>query len=140
MKLKTRVLIGQLLVYGALAAVLLISLQLLRNSYLLYDLSLELYLLMAGVPILIIGIALGRRFDSQRRSKKLERPPESELTPKELEVLGAVVEGLSNQQVADHLIVSVRTIKTHLQSVYGKLGVQRRTQAIERARHLGLIA
>ena len=139
MKSKTRALIKQVLAYGGLAAVLLISLQLLRNSYLLYDLSLELYLLMAGVPLLVVGIVLGRRLDSRRYSARLERPPESELTPKELEVLGAVADGLSNQEVADRLYVSLSTIKTHLQSIYGKLDVKRRTQAIERARRLGLI-
>lgn len=139
MKSKTRALIKQVLAYGGLAAVLLISLQLLRNSYLLYDLSLELYLLMAGVPLLIVGIVLGRRLDSRRYLARLEQAPESELTPKELEVLGAVADGLSNQEVADRLYVSLSTIKTHLQSIYSKLDVQRRTQAVERARRLELI-
>ena len=51
-----------------------------------------------------------------------------------------MAEGLSNQQVADRLFVSLSTIKTHLQSIYGKLDVQRRTQAVQRARRLGLLA
>ena len=134
-----RALIKQVLAYGSLAAVLLVCLQLLRNSYLLYDLSLELYLLMAGAPLLIVGIVLGRHLDNRRSMTRGRRPPESELTAKELEVLGAVAEGLSNQQVADRLFVSLSTIKTHLQSIYGKLDVKRRTQAVERARRLELL-
>jgi NarL family two-component system response regulator LiaR len=136
---RTRALIKQVLAYGSLAAVLLVCLQLLRNSYLLYDLSLELYLLMAGVPLLIVGIVLGRHLDNRRSMIRARQPPESELTAKELEVLGAVAEGLSNQQVADRLFVSLSTIKTHLQSIYGKLDVKRRTQAVERARRLELL-
>ena len=131
--------IKQVLGYGSLAAGLLVSLHFVRNSYLLYDLTLELYLLMAGVPLLIVGIILGRRLDRRRSMTRLKQPPESELTPKELEVLDAVAEGLSNQQVADRLFVSLSTIKTHLQSIYGKLDVKRRTQAVERARRLGLL-
>ena len=139
MKPRTSALIKQVLAYGSLAAVLLVCLQLLRNSYLLYDLSLELYLLMAGAPLLIVGIVLGRHLDNRRSMTRARRPPESELTAKELEVLGAVAEGLSNQQVADRLFVSLSTIKTHLQSIYGKLDVKRRTQAVERARRLELL-
>jgi DNA-binding CsgD family transcriptional regulator len=139
LKPKTRVLLKQVLAYGGLAAVLLISLDLLRNSYLLYDLSVELYLLMAGVPILLVGIVVGRHLDTRRHTARLEKAPKSDLTRKELEVLAAVAEGLSNQQVADRLFVSLSTVKTHLQSVYGKLEVKRRTQAIERARRLGLL-
>ena len=139
MKPRTSALIKQVLAYGSLAAVLLVCLQLLRNSYLLYDLRLELYLLMAGVPLLVVGIVLGRRLDTRRRMTRAKRPPVSELTSKEQEVLGAVAEGLSNQQVADRLFVSLSTIKTHLQSIYGKLDVKRRTQAVERARRLELL-
>ena len=140
MKRKTRALVKQVLAYGGLAAILLISLDTLRKSYLLYDLSLELYLLMAGVPVLIVGIALGRRLDTRRRISRAGQAPRSELTPKELDVLVAVAEGLSNQQIADRLFVSLSTIKTHLQGIYGKLDVKRRTQAVERARRLGLLS
>ena len=78
LRLRTRALIKQVLAYGSLAAVLLVCLQLLRNSYLLYDLSLELYLLMAGAPLLIVGIVLGRHLDNRRSMTRGRRPPESE--------------------------------------------------------------
>jgi predicted ATPase/DNA-binding CsgD family transcriptional regulator len=62
------------------------------------------------------------------------------LTPRELEVLQLIAEGLSNQQIADTLVIGVGTAKTHTLSIYRKLDVNSRTQAIVRARELRLIA
>lgn len=61
------------------------------------------------------------------------------LSARELEILHLVVDGLSNSQLADKLIVTVGTIKKHLNNIYGKLGVASRTQAIARGRELGLL-
>ena len=51
------------------------------------------------------------------------------LTPREVEVLGLVAEGLTNPQVAQKLFLSPRTVQRHLNSVYRKLGVSSRTAA-----------
>ena len=61
------------------------------------------------------------------------------LSPRELEVLHLVAEGLSNREIAAELVISVRTVKKHVQNIHGKLGVQRRTQAVARARELDLL-
>ncbi len=61
------------------------------------------------------------------------------LTPRELDVLRLLAAGLSNRQIADTLIVAVGTVKSYTSRVYGKLGVQNRVQAIERARQLQLL-
>jgi LuxR family maltose regulon positive regulatory protein len=61
------------------------------------------------------------------------------LTPRELEVLALVAAGLSNQDIADRLIVGISTVKKHINNIYGKLDVLSRTQALKRARELGLI-
>jgi LuxR family maltose regulon positive regulatory protein len=61
------------------------------------------------------------------------------LSPRELEVLALVAAGLSNQNIADRLIVSISTVKKHINNIYGKLDVLSRTQALKRARELGLI-
>nr|AEO27391.1 MalT/LuxR family regulator [Pseudomonas sp. 19-rlim] len=62
------------------------------------------------------------------------------LTPREIELLGFIEAGLSNQQMADRIDVSVTTIKWHLQNLYGKLGVSSRTAALARARSMHLRA
>ena len=61
------------------------------------------------------------------------------LSPREVEVLGLVVEGLTNAQIAKKLFLSPRTVDTHLTSVYHKLGVSSRTAATRFALEHGLI-
>jgi LuxR family transcriptional regulator, maltose regulon positive regulatory protein len=61
------------------------------------------------------------------------------LSEREMEVLRLIAEGLSNQAIADRLIVAVSTIKKHVNNIYGKLNVQSRTQALLRARELKLL-
>lgn len=61
------------------------------------------------------------------------------LSEREREVLHLVGEGLSNNQIADRLIVTVGTVKRHLNNIFGKLGVNSRTQALAKARELEFI-
>jgi LuxR family maltose regulon positive regulatory protein len=71
------------------------------------------------------------------------RIPRSEmiepLSERELEVLRLIAEGLSNQEIAHRLFLSVPTVKWHTTHIYGKLGVTNRTQAVTQARALGLL-
>jgi LuxR family maltose regulon positive regulatory protein len=61
------------------------------------------------------------------------------LSERELEVLALIAEGLSNQEIAQRLFISLRTVKWHASNIYGKLGVSNRTQAVARARALGVL-
>ena len=61
------------------------------------------------------------------------------LSERELEVLRLVADGLTNQAIANRLFIAVSTVKSHTNSIYGKLGVRNRTQAIAQARALGLL-
>jgi LuxR family maltose regulon positive regulatory protein len=61
------------------------------------------------------------------------------LSQRELEILRLLAEGLSNRQIAARLVLAVGTVKAHVHTIYGKLGVQGRVQAIARARELGLL-
>ena len=63
----------------------------------------------------------------------------AELSPRELQVLQLVAEGLSNREVSRRLVVSEATVKTHLNHVFGKLGVDSRTAAVASARAAGLL-
>jgi LuxR family maltose regulon positive regulatory protein len=64
--------------------------------------------------------------------------PMEALSRRELEILGLIAKGLSNQEIADRLFISLSTVKGHNLSIFGKLQVQRRAEAIVRARELGL--
>jgi LuxR family maltose regulon positive regulatory protein len=61
------------------------------------------------------------------------------LSERELEVLQLVAEGLTNQEVASRLFLSLNTVKAHTRNIYGKLCVRSRTQAVARARALGVL-
>ncbi|NNJ12750.1 LuxR family transcriptional regulator, partial [Chloroflexales bacterium ZM16-3] len=66
-------------------------------------------------------------------------PLEEPLSAQELLVLRLLAEGCSNQAIAERLVITVGTAKWHAHNIYAKLGVSRRTQAVARARALGLI-
>ncbi len=61
------------------------------------------------------------------------------LTERELEVLRLLAAGLSNHEIADELVISVDTVRSHCKSIFGKLGVHKRWEAAQRAQELGLI-
>ncbi len=62
-----------------------------------------------------------------------------QLTEREREILALIAQGASNRQVAEHLYVTEGTIKNHMSSILGKLGVRDRTQAVLKAKELGLV-
>jgi LuxR family maltose regulon positive regulatory protein len=71
-------------------------------------------------------------------------PPRAELpieplTQREMDVLQLIAEGLSNQQIADRLFLALSTVKGHARILFDKLEVERRTEAVARARELGLL-
>jgi DNA-binding NarL/FixJ family response regulator len=68
-----------------------------------------------------------------------DAPPAEELTPRELEVLQLLAEGLPNKAIARRLGISDHTVKFHVNAILGKLGAQSRTEAVVRATRLGLI-
>ena len=66
--------------------------------------------------------------------------PAEPLTPREIEVLGQLVEGLSNKTIANRLGISDQTVKFHVASICGKLGAANRTDAVRRAIRRGLVS
>ena len=70
-----------------------------------------------------------------------ERPPltQAVLTPRELEVLGLIGDGLPNKTIAGRLDISEHTVKFHVNAILGKLGAQSRTEAVTRATRMGQI-
>jgi LuxR family maltose regulon positive regulatory protein len=61
------------------------------------------------------------------------------LSQRELEVLQLIAQGLSNREISKRLFLALDTVKGHNRSLFGKLQVQRRTEAVARARELGLL-
>ena len=63
---------------------------------------------------------------------------ENPLSLRETQVLKLIASGNSNQQIAEQLFISLHTVKTHVRRIHGKLGVARRTQAVAKARSMGV--
>ena len=61
------------------------------------------------------------------------------LSARELEVLPLIAEGLTNQEIAARLYLSLHTVKAHARTIYAKLGVSSRTQAVAKGRALGIL-
>lgn len=150
----------QVLLYAAALVVLLILLQVLQYKLLLLNHAYELYLLFIALIFTGLGIWLALKLMKPKTKIEtviVEKPVyekqysaeellaiETEkqkvgLSSRELEVLQLMAQGLSNQEIADRLFLSLPTIKTHTSNLFFKLDVKRRTQAIEKARQLGLI-
>lgn len=76
---------------------------------------------------------------SRHEDDRADEYPEA-LTPREIEVLELLAEGLPNRRIADRLGISDQTVKFHVASIFGKLGAANRTDAVRRAARRGLIA
>ena len=84
-------------------------------------------------------ITLPLRESLSRRSSKSEGGFVEALTKREHDVLALVADGLPNRDVAGALAISEHTVKFHLASIFGKLGVSTRTEAVQRGLRLGVI-
>lgn len=79
------------------------------------------------------------RAQSQGCSGTFVPPPSALLSEREVEILRLLAMGYQNQEIADRVVLSENTVKTHLKNVYAKLGIKNRTQAVARGRELRLV-
>jgi NarL family two-component system response regulator LiaR len=136
------------LLYGLSLAAMIALLKFLEYRLLVRDLSLEFYMGILAVGFAVLGVWMGMRLTRRREvlvpvSNFVFDPARLEklnISKREYEVLELIAKGLSNQEIADKLFVSLNTVKTHSQSLFVKLDVKRRTQAVQRAKELMLIA
>jgi len=88
-----------------------------------------------ALGLIVLDEAFARSYAPAEPPAELTEP----LTPRELEVLQRLTQGLSNKQIAQRLGVSEHTVKFHVNAILGKLGVQSRSEAIVQAVRLGLV-
>lgn len=144
-----------ILLYGASAGLLIAAMRFVDYRFLIIEHSVEIYGAIVAALFAAVGIWLGLTLTKEKVvEKRVEvevfvpagpfvfnqgKADELELTPREIEVLGLMAEGLSNKEMAERLFVSENTIKTHCSRVFEKLGASRRTQAVQLAKSFGLI-
>jgi DNA-binding CsgD family transcriptional regulator len=130
--------------YGVLLAVGAVLLQWLDYQRLARSHAGDIYIFLIALAFLALGIFVGTRVFGGRHA-----PPPFDGNPKalaslgisarELDVLNEIAAGLSTKEIAAKLAVSPNTIKTHTARLFEKLEVGRRTEAINRARELGIV-
>jgi DNA-binding CsgD family transcriptional regulator len=132
-----------ILIYGLLLAALAVGLQWLEFQYLVRTHATETYVVLVAVGFLALGIWAGSRL--------FRRPPTGEfventrvqetlgISGRELEVLKLLAAGQSNKEIARQLDLSPNTVKTHIARLFEKLQARRRTEAMVRARELGIL-
>ena len=122
--------------YGLVMGMVLILLQIIEYRTRIRDLQIELYVILIGGLFLALGTWIGVKVLSKRTRSTPMDIEALNLSTREKEVLELLVEGYSNQEISDKLFVSLNTTKTHISNIYAKLGVRRRTQAVQKARTL----
>ncbi len=129
--------------YGAFLAAGTAALQWLDYQNLARSHSSEIYLFLIAALFLALGIFLGMRLFGGSAPALTEGNPNAlaalGISPRELAVLRELAAGRSNKEIARALEVSPNTVKTHVARLFEKLDARRRTDAINRARELGIV-
>ncbi len=153
-----------LVLYGLALAVLAAVMTWARYQFLVMDNALEIYGLIIGVVFVVVGAWMGTKLATPKTIVRTETVVHTEtivkevhvpvyekqkadpdqlaklnISQREYEVLQYLAQGMSNDEIAGQMFVSQNTVKTHLSNLYFKLDARRRTQAVEKARALGLV-
>ena len=145
-----------IIIYLISLAFLLFLLKWLELRFIIFDHSFEIYIGFIAVIFTGLGIWLALRLSKPKiETVVVEKEvyvdknedfvldtslvAQLQLSKRELEILGLMAQGHSNQEIAAKLFVSLSTVKTHIQNIFEKLDVKRRTQAVEKAKRLNLI-
>lgn len=145
-----------IVLYGLCLAILLLLMKWLELRFIIINHAFEIYAGAIAIIFTALGIWLALKLTKPKtQTIIIEKPVVLEksvdfvlntsemerlgLSVRELEVLSLLAEGISNQEIAHRLFVSLNTIKTHTSNIFEKLEVKRRMQAVEMARRLQLI-
>ena len=145
-----------IILYGISLALLLFLLRWLELRFIIFQHSFEIYIGFIAIIFTVLGIWLALKLSKPKietvvieKEVYLDRNEEFvlntslisqlELSRREMEILGLLAQGHSNQEIAAKLFVSLSTVKTHIQNLFEKLDVKRRMQAVEKAKRLKLI-
>jgi DNA-binding CsgD family transcriptional regulator len=141
--------------YGLIGGVLIALLKILEYQHFVRAYPTEIYGGLVAVIFSALGLYFGLRWARPKEVvvvKEVRVPREEQpfqldaaklkelgITQREHEILGLIAEGLSNREIGERLFVSENTVKTHSSRLFDKLGVNRRVQAVQKGKELGLI-
>ena len=133
-----------ILVFGGLILACLLLFRVSEYALVSGDLKVEIVLAVTALLFLGIGLYLRQPAPLKEAPASAVLVDEAQLkslgiSAREHEVLGHIAAGLSNREIAETLFLSESTVKTHVSSLLSKLDAKRRTQAVERARAMGVL-
>ena len=142
----------EIALYGVCCGFLIAFLELAEYHLVVLRHSFEIYgaivaALFAGLGIWLGGTLTKKQPEVVVREVRVEGPfvldeervRELQITPRELEILGLIAQGLSNKEIGARVFVSENTVKTHASRLFDKLGARRRTEAVQLAKSWRLI-
>ena len=129
--------------YGAILAAGTLALQWLDYQRLARSHVGDIYIFLLAAGFLTLGIYIGARVIGGSKAEPFDGNPRAlaalGISPRELTVLQEIAAGRSNKEIAAQLNVAPNTVKTHVARLFEKLGAKRRTDAIAKARELGIV-
>lgn len=144
--------------YGIIGGILIAALKWSEYRFLVIDYSIEIYSGLIAATFAAVGIWLGLKLTRKQERIVVKEVPvtvrapmaepfcpneakreELAITPREMEILELIAQGMSNREIAGKLFVSENTVKTHSSRVFDKLGARRRTQAVQLGKEFGLL-
>lgn len=133
----------QVIGYGVLLAVGTLALQWLDYQRMARVHSGDIVIFLIAAAFLTLGVVVGKRVFAGPVSAAFDGNPKAQaslgISERELTVLHELAAGRSNKEIAAQLHVSANTVKTHVARLYEKLEAKRRTDAVNKARELGIV-
>ena len=133
----------QVISYGVLLAAGTLALQWLDYQRLVRVHSSDIVIFLIAAAFLVLGVVIGKRVFAAPAPTSFDGNPKAQaslgISERELTVLHELAAGRSNKEIAAQLHVSPNTVKTHVARLYEKLEAKRRTDAVNKARELGIV-
>jgi DNA-binding CsgD family transcriptional regulator len=146
--------VKQVVLYGAVGGVLIALLKVIEYQHFVHEYPSEIYGGLIALIFTVLGIYFGLRWTGAKEVVVIREVPvraggpfvldaaklkEVGLTAREHEILALIALGLSNREIGGKLFVSENTVKTHSSRLFEKMQVNRRVQAVQKGKDLGLI-
>lgn len=146
----------EFLIYGVSMALILLLLKILEANFIVFNFRLDFFIGAIAIVFTVLGVWLALKLAKPKVVTKIvekevvienrekfeidqKEIDELGISRRELEVLDLMAQGLSNEEIARNLFISLNTVKTHSSNIFVKLGVKRRTQAVEKAKRIKII-
>ncbi|MEO5571072.1 MAG: LuxR C-terminal-related transcriptional regulator [Bacteroidia bacterium] len=146
----------EILLYCISMSLILFLLKWLEAHFIVFNYRLDFFIGAIAIIFTVLGIWLALKLVKPKveiriieKKVYIDNPGKTEINQqeivklgisrRELDVLNLIAIGLSNEEIAGKLFISLNTVKTHSSSIFLKLDVKRRTQAVEKAKRLNII-